>query len=170
MNHAKRARRFGPLFYGILTTALVLVLVVRVLPWLGVDVPALLGLDGFSETPWPYWLLIRFFPESFVWLVGNIIIISRWNRHPQVSLCALLAIGGLLLISIAGNSSGLWLEAIFRTGDRRPNDSIINYRMLSVGFTSILKAGCWILLFMAILGWRGDETNRMASIDKNVHP
>jgi hypothetical protein len=49
-------------------------------------------------------------PILIVWLVGTIVIVSRWDRHPAVSRLALIAIGGLFLLSIAGSFAEIWVQ------------------------------------------------------------
>ncbi len=40
-------------------------------------------------------------PVFLVWLIGILFALTRWRRHPKVSLIALIALGGYLLSTLA---------------------------------------------------------------------
>jgi len=101
-------------------------------------------------------VLIVQIPLIIVWLFGIIIAIARWKKHPQISLLSIIAITGLLFLSVAGNFLGVWLPVMLRTNNWNINRiGVIN---AAVGFVrSLLAAILWGLLLAAIFSKRNSK-------------
>ena len=101
-------------------------------------------------------------PTLLVWLVGAVILLRRAKLHPLVSRYALLGIGGLFLLLIAGSLCQLWLYGAVRYGSWAPNAQWILILIEIV--RSLLAAACWILLFVAILGSRKPDDGNQGGV------
>lgn len=55
-------------------------------------------------------------PIFVILIVGIVLAISRWERHPQVSLLALIGLGILLLQRLVGGFLNVWLPMRMTTG------------------------------------------------------
>ena len=86
-------------------------------------------------------------PVLLVWLVGGMLILRRWNAGRNVSGYALIAIGGLLAISVARSVFYLWLRGAYRG----PYGMAFFWAAAIV--PPILMAVCWAMLIAALLGW-----------------
>ena len=101
-------------------------------------------------------------PYVLVGGIGTLMLVRRWRRHPRVSVCAFIGLGGLAL---------LWtVEMCLRYGwfpgasslraSAGPTKASDIYITMLAWYHSIgypwLSAGCWCLIFIAILGWRNE--------------
>ena len=87
-------------------------------------------------------------PLVLVWLVGIVLALIFWRRHPQVSLAALIALVGFLTISLLDTALRIWLiqrQGISKFAEIAPFLSI---------FFSLARAALWGLILVAIFGWR----------------
>lgn len=146
MKPSDRVPQFGPLFYSVLVVAVWIVFAVRVVPFLTREIVRVWLVLLVDSVP--------VHPELVVWLVGVLVVVTRWRRHPQVSLCALLGIGGLLV---------LWLARFVLDVRIVTREGAIGQWFFSTTGTFHLWRGvidrgltvtCWVLLIIAILGWR----------------
>ena len=92
-------------------------------------------------------------PMYFVWLIGGIVALVRWHRHPRVSLIMLIATA-LFISSLLLNVVGFrWVnQALVRgwsTGDAMY--VLTGLRII----VSLLNAAAYTLLLVAVFGWRG---------------
>ena len=165
MNDSPPVRRFGPLFYSVVAVALVLLVVVYVLPLLGIELARIVH---FVDNPYLpsgivliFWIVNVFSPENLVWLIAGIILFRRRKRHPQVTKYALCAMLGLVVIALVNHVSEIVFQSTMSRSPRSTAD-LQTYLMLRGLVTTFARAGCWILLFIALLGWRG-EPNDTAS-------
>lgn len=88
-------------------------------------------------------------PLYIIWVVGAILCIVRWRRHPTVALLALIAIFLFFLQSIVGTLSVYLLPMIWR-------GSLATLTAIRVIVQVFLSAIGWMLLLAAILGWRSE--------------
>jgi len=93
-------------------------------------------------------------PYSVVLVVGMILAIVRWQRHPPVSLMALLGCSLLLANEVMWALFTLW-QTVLRNG--LTNVEFV-FPILR-GFCALLNTVGFALLISAIFGWRarGDE-------------
>jgi hypothetical protein len=94
------------------------------------------------------------FPVYLIWLVGGIVALVRWHRHPRVSL--------IMLIATALFISGMLLNAVsFRWAVNRMNaggwsTEEFRFAMLALSVVhSLFNAAAYTLLLIAVFGWRG---------------
>ena len=80
-------------------------------------------------------------PVYLVWLVGVILALVGWKKHPSVSLVALIAFVMLFLLAIVTE-----LIAV-RNGVNglRPGLAFLE---------ALIRAGAWGLVLAAVFGWR----------------
>ena len=80
-------------------------------------------------------------PVYLVWLVGVILAIVNWKKHPSVSLVALIAFVLLFVLALVS------LLSAVRTGvnGMRPGLALLE---------ALIRAGAWGLVLAAVFGWR----------------
>ena len=90
-------------------------------------------------------------------LVGIVLALVRWSRHPRTSLFAVLGLGGLFVFSVAGTAVGIALPMVLRSqevGTAKIAMSLAAWGMA----TALLQAGSWVLVLIALFGPRtGDR-------------
>jgi hypothetical protein len=100
-------------------------------------------------------------PLYLVWLVGIILSIVFWKKHPTVSLLSLIALAGLLIISIVDVYASTWLPIALRSQGMSTGRISIEMGIISVS-SSFVSTAFWILLVIALFGWRkGREENQL---------
>jgi hypothetical protein len=82
-------------------------------------------------------------PIAIVWLIGLIIAITRWHRHPQVSMC--LSVGLVAALITMAIQWG-WLQVV------RTNRSWAVYVFYFVDM--LTRIVVWASLWTSIFGWR----------------
>jgi hypothetical protein len=92
-------------------------------------------------------------PLYLVWLVGIILSIVFWKKHPTVSLLTLIALAGLLILSIVGVYTSTWLPMTLHAQGLSTARIGIELGIISIA-SSILSTAFWILLVVALFGWR----------------
>ncbi len=97
-------------------------------------------------------VLLTQLPNILVLLIGFVLSLVYWQRHPRVSLLTTIATAGFLINLLVSSSLSvlplLWLEQGWET-------SQMGIIMTTIGIiTSLLSAVYWGLLFTAIFGWR----------------
>jgi hypothetical protein len=99
-------------------------------------------------------------PIVLVWLIGIILAIVFWNQHPRVSLLSLIALIGLMILTLVGTFLNVWLPMnLDKSGWTVTQMGI---RLGIFGFiSSLLSAGFWGLLLAAIFGWRKNNLPRL---------
>jgi hypothetical protein len=94
-------------------------------------------------------------PVILVWLVGVILSLSYWRRHPKVSRFTLIAIAVLFVESLAGTYLSLYLPLTL--SERGWNSGRLGILLSTVGFArALVRAVSWGLLLAAIFA-RRDE-------------
>jgi hypothetical protein len=91
-------------------------------------------------------------PVLLVWLVGVVLALVYWRRHPMVSTLVLTALGLLFITALFGASLNWWLPLIHARGVPAARFGLI------IGIISIIRAminaTAFALLLAAIFGWR----------------
>ena len=80
-------------------------------------------------------------PVYVAWLVGVILAIVRWKKHPSVSLMALIA---FVILFLLGTVS-LFIAARNGVNLGRPGIAFLE---------ALIRAGAWGLVLAAVFGWR----------------
>ena len=103
-------------------------------------------------------------PLFLAWIAGMVLSVVWWQRHPKISLLALLGFAGLL-ISLFGNIVlNLWMSrAAFRNG--WSSNQITTFYTVKSVITSLLEAGLTAMLIYAIFGWRRQQARPAAGND-----
>jgi hypothetical protein len=92
-------------------------------------------------------------PLYLVWLAGIILSIVFWKKHPTVSLLSLIALVGLLIISIVGVYASTWLPIALRSQGMSTGRIGVELGIISI-VSSLFSTAFWILLVIALFGWR----------------
>ena len=80
-------------------------------------------------------------PIYLVWLVGVILALANWKKHPSVSLAALIGFVILVLLALFTQLTTV------RHG--------VNWSQAGIAFLeALIRAGAWGLVLAAIFGWR----------------
>ena len=122
---------------------------------------ALIGrLTGMGASQAMFAVLQRSFfhiPLFLIWSVGGVLIWQRRRRHPQVSRYALLGICGLAAVALLNALFSTWLQGtLMRQPSFMASSQGMVYYFAYIVIISLATSGCWILILVAILGWRGD--------------
>jgi hypothetical protein len=93
-------------------------------------------------------------PLYVVWVIGIVLAVVRWRRHPRVSLLLLVALVALLLTSL-----GLTLLRAWAThqmaGPAGWTGQQLSWFFSALGLLGVLvSAAAWGLTLFAALGWR----------------
>ena len=92
-------------------------------------------------------------PLFLVWLIGIAVALSRWRRHPRVSLFAAIAFAVMI-------GSTIILRVVYMLGplmmrERDWTTSEIGTIFAVIGIVSaLINAAAWALILSAIFGWR----------------
>ena len=85
--------------------------------------------------------LLTQLPVYLVWLVGVILALVGWKKHPSVSLVALIGLVILFLLAMVTQLTTV------RHG--------VNWGLAGIAFLeALVRAGAWGLVLAAIFGWR----------------
>jgi hypothetical protein len=98
-------------------------------------------------------LMVQFLPQlplCLVWLVGTILALVGWRKHPMPSLLALIAFVLLLLQSLVGTVAYV---GIFSQTEVTSDQLRLLLPVLS-GVRTIVSTVAWGLLLGALFGWR----------------
>jgi multisubunit Na+/H+ antiporter MnhC subunit len=92
-------------------------------------------------------------PVIIVWVIGIILALSRWRRHPRVSQFALIACAVMIINLVVGRFLTIGLPITMR--DRGWTMSQIGPIFAAIGIiTALISAAAWTLVICAIFGWR----------------
>jgi len=91
-------------------------------------------------------------PLYLAWLAGIVLAISRWRRHPTVSLLTLIALALLLLSSVVGVIVFAWLPHVLIDRSSSIDLSVV-YSLVGLVLNAIRAAG-WGIILVALFGWR----------------
>ncbi len=89
-------------------------------------------------------------PLVIVWIVGVVLAISRWQRHPRVSAALVIGIACMLSAIVGRQLSFSLLLPVLR---RSTADASIYWQIVAA-IVSLIRAAGWAAMFVAIFGWR----------------
>jgi hypothetical protein len=98
-------------------------------------------------------------PLILAWLTGIILAIVFWHRHPKVSLLAIIALSGFLVLSITGTSLSILLPNSLREQGLSTAKIMVRQGIIATIIT-LLSAGFWGLLLAAIFSDRKNNPPR----------
>ncbi len=87
-----------------------------------------------------------------MWAVGIALSITRWRRHPNVSLFTIIGLSVFVLTSLLSLSIGAWSIAAVTYGDLEPAQ-LAGVSLANSVIYSILGAIGWSLVLTAIFRW-----------------
>ena len=97
-----------------------------------------------------------YLPVLIVMAIGVILALTRWKRHPKISMLAFLALGGQVILFVISMTLNLYASRIlFRTWSA---DQVSTFYTVKYIITSLIEAGLWVLVILAIFNGRGDQT------------
>jgi hypothetical protein len=92
-------------------------------------------------------------PVIIVWVIGIVLALSRWQRHPRVSQFTLIACVVMIVNLVGSRFLTIWLPITMR--DRGQSVSQISLIFTIIGIiTALIGAAAWALVICAIFGWR----------------
>ncbi|HEU0178929.1 MAG TPA: hypothetical protein VFV58_32085 [Blastocatellia bacterium] len=92
-------------------------------------------------------------PVIIVWVIGIAMALSRWRRHPRVSLFALIGCAVMIVNSIVSRVVTISLPVTM--AHRGWTYSQLGPIFTAIGVVSaLISAGAWALVICAIFGWR----------------
>lgn len=120
-----------------------------------------------DDTPRWLWFVLQGYlcslPLCLIPLVGILLSILRWRRHPQVSLLALSGCGLLLVVWLV-TPPVYWFVIPFMAERLSPAGQYHRLISSAVNFLhACAVAAAWVMLLMALFGWRGRPTGAAAS-------
>jgi hypothetical protein len=90
-------------------------------------------------------------PFVLVYLVGAVLCIVRWRRHPMASRFGLAAFTTFLLSALGSTTAYFWMLVA------TPQDTVYReYAMLIMMARTGAGVFGWVLLLIALFGWRVD--------------
>jgi hypothetical protein len=99
---------------------------------------------------------LPYFPVYLAWLVGAILALVRWHRHPRVSLVMLIATALFILGMLLQVVSFAWVMNQISTGGWSASEA--GYILGTVAIIhSLLNTAAYTLLLVAVFGWRGSQ-------------
>ena len=90
-------------------------------------------------------------PLVLVWLTGIILAIVFWKRHPWVSLLAVIAFVGLMVLTLTGTYLNGWLPMNLDQSGWTVTQMGIRQGIFAL-ISALLSAGFWALLLAALFG------------------
>lgn len=93
---------------------------------------------------------IVLFAVVIIWVIGFVLALSRWRRHPRVSLFALLAFG---IILVSRFQRVLLLPIIHYYGWTADQMGTISFTVIGL-ITGLSSVVAWAFVLCAIFGWR----------------
>ena len=93
-------------------------------------------------------------PYYAVWITGICLCLSRWQRHRKVCGVAMTGFSLLFIESLVGILFSYYLLPRMLGGSGSRNTWV--YNMIWLG-RSMLHAGFWCLILVAIFGWRNER-------------
>ena len=95
-------------------------------------------------------------PYYLAWLAGMVLCLVRWQKHPMVSLLALLAFTLFFVQSLIGTAVWWWL-IVQRQQAAWSESQFSLYLALQGGIRTAVSTAGYVLLLVALFGWRGSR-------------
>jgi len=95
-------------------------------------------------------------PVLIIWVIGLIIAIARWSRHPRVSMFATI---GLILFILRALVSP-WISLLIQQSEISFTQMGIRFSIFNVASAVVAAVG-WIFILMAVFGGRSRHETRL---------
>jgi hypothetical protein len=96
-------------------------------------------------------------PFYLTMLVGMVLCIVFWKRHPMVSMLALIAFIILIIDSLFGLALTAWITSSATGGGMKVSQIGVVSAAVNC-LRSILNVTAWVLVMISIFGWRKAQT------------
>ncbi|HJQ71375.1 MAG TPA: hypothetical protein VKA70_20520 [Blastocatellia bacterium] len=96
-----------------------------------------------------------YIPVLIVMAIGVILALTRWKRHPKISMMAFLGLGGQIILFVVNVTLNLYAGRVLLRS--WTSDQISTFYMLKYIITSLIEAGLWLLIILAIFKERGEQ-------------
>ena len=95
-------------------------------------------------------------PVVLVWIVGIVLSLARWKRHPKISMMALFGLGGHLILFAINTALNIWAShAVYESA--WTSEQRMKFYMVKSIITALIEAGFWVMLLYAIFAMRGEQ-------------
>jgi hypothetical protein len=93
-------------------------------------------------------------PALLVWVVGLVVCVACWRRHPRAALLVLLAMAGLLLLSLI-MPAAYWAIGMLTEREDSPLADYADTLTRAASVVEFLGEGvAWVLVLLAVFGRR----------------
>jgi len=106
-------------------------------------------------------------PFYIVWITGMILAAVYWRKHRWVSLTTLIGLAIFFVFSVLGISLSTYVQSLSYTGEMPMAQMGIIYTVSGIIVTAADTAA-WILVLVAIFGWRKAGQAEKASMQPPV--
>lgn len=97
--------------------------------------------------------LMTMLPVLMTWIIGIILAIVFWKKHPAVSALTLIAFSGFMALSVLESYLRILLPRIMLDHGPSVSNTATIFILISAIFSS-MHAVFWAILIIAIFGWR----------------
>jgi hypothetical protein len=104
--------------------------------------------------PYIFTQFLTWLPLYLLWLLGIILALVRWQRHPTVSILAGLAFVILIVNSMASTFTTAWLPGYLQTGQNYSAEQVASVLLVVRVFFNLISALAWALILVAIFAER----------------
>ncbi len=105
--------------------------------------------EGFALLP----ALITQLPIMSVWSVGIVVALVFWRRHSRVSTLTLIACAGFLIVAVSETFAQITVLDLIRDGRLNAGQFEGILAIINI-VTAFMYTILWILVLIAIFGWR----------------
>jgi hypothetical protein len=103
--------------------------------------------------PYVFSQFLTWLPLYLLWMLGIILAMIRWQRHPTVSIQAALAFVILIVNSMASTVAYAWLPGYLQKGNYSAEQ--VGYVLTAARvFFNLVGAVAWVLILVAIFAER----------------
>jgi hypothetical protein len=110
--------------------------------------------------PYVFIQFLTWLPLYLLWMVGIILALVRWQRHPKVSILAGLAFLILIVNGMASTMTMAWLPGYLQSAQNYSAEQLGQVLSVVRVFFNLVSAVAWSLILVAIFG----ERNRRGSV------
>jgi hypothetical protein len=110
--------------------------------------------------PYVFIQFLTWLPLYLLWMVGIILALVRWQRHPKVSILAGLAFLILIVNGMASTMTMAWLPGYLQSAQNYSAEQLAQVLSVVRVFFNLISAVAWSLILVAIFG----ERNRRGSV------
>jgi hypothetical protein len=110
--------------------------------------------------PYVFTQFLTWLPLYLLWLLGIILALVRWQRHPTVSILAGLAFVVLIVNGMASTTTIAWLPGYLQTGQNYSAEQVAHVLTVVRVFFNLISTLAWALILVAIFA----ERNRRGGV------